>query len=116
MLNALGTRRDTVDTIHRALADHGLADERGIDQYVLHGSGTSERVVGQVIGKRLAGDEMGERAYLVSRLAATGRPGSTESWSPMAAFLLMRPVSAGRWRRPSNGAPSGSRRGHSLTL
>jgi type IV secretory pathway VirD2 relaxase len=61
MLKSLGTRQDTVETIHRALADHGLADERRIDQYVLHGSGTSERVVGRVIGKGLAGDEMGER-------------------------------------------------------
>ena len=49
--SALGTRQDTVETIHRALADHGLADERGIDHYVLHGSDASERVIGQVIGK-----------------------------------------------------------------
>jgi type IV secretory pathway VirD2 relaxase len=65
MLKALGTRQGTVETIHRALADHSLADERGLDQYVLHGSGASERVVGQVIGKGLAGDELGERVYLV---------------------------------------------------
>jgi type IV secretory pathway VirD2 relaxase len=64
-LKALGARNDIVDTIHRTLADHGLADERGIDQYVLHGSGASERAVGRVIGKGLAGDEMSERVYLV---------------------------------------------------
>jgi len=64
-LKALGARNDIVDTIHRALADHGLAEERGIDQYTLHGTGLGERVVGRVIGKGLAGDEMGERVYLV---------------------------------------------------
>ena len=60
-MRELGTRHDIVDTIHRALADHGLAEERGIDRYVLHGTGLGERVVGRVIGKGLAGDEMGER-------------------------------------------------------
>jgi len=64
-LKALGARNDIVDTIHRALADHGLAEERGIDRYVLHDTGLGERVVGRVIGKGLAGDEMGERVYLV---------------------------------------------------
>jgi type IV secretory pathway VirD2 relaxase len=62
-LKDLGARQDKVEIIHRALADHGLADERGILQYVLHGAG--ERVVGRVIGKGLAGDEMGEQVYLV---------------------------------------------------
>src|SRR5262245_24642868 len=51
--------------MHRALADHGLADQRGVDQYALHGRGDGERIVGRVIGKGLAGDEMGERVYLV---------------------------------------------------
>jgi type IV secretory pathway VirD2 relaxase len=64
-LKDLGARQDKVQTIHRALADHGLANERGVAQYVLHGTGLGERVAGRVIGKGLAGDEMGEGVYLV---------------------------------------------------
>jgi hypothetical protein len=64
-LKQLGARRDSIDTMHRALADHGLAEERGMDQYVCHGEGAGEKVVGRVIGKGLAGEEMGERVYLV---------------------------------------------------
>jgi type IV secretory pathway VirD2 relaxase len=64
-LKALGARNDIVDTIHRTLADHGLAEERGIDRYALHDTGASERVVGRVLGKGLAGDETGERVYLM---------------------------------------------------
>ncbi len=64
-LKALEAHHAAVATIHRALADHGLADERGVAQYVLHGAGLAERVSGRVIGKALAGDEMGERVYLV---------------------------------------------------
>jgi type IV secretory pathway VirD2 relaxase len=64
-LKELGARQDIIDTMHRALADHGIAEERGVDQYVFHGKGSSEKVVGRVIGKGLAGEEMGERVYLV---------------------------------------------------
>jgi type IV secretory pathway VirD2 relaxase len=64
-LKQLGARQDIIDTMHRALADHGLAEERGVDRYVCHGKGAGEKVVGRVIGKGLAGEEMGERVYLV---------------------------------------------------
>ena len=64
-LKALGERGDIIKTMHRALTDHGLAEERGADQYVPHGDRTGEPVVGRVLGKGLAGDEMGERVYLV---------------------------------------------------
>ena len=43
----------------------GLAEQRGVGQYAIHGQGPGEKVVGRVIGKGLAGDEMGERLYLV---------------------------------------------------
>ena len=62
-MKELGERVDIIKTMHRALADHGLADERGVSQYVPHGSRTAEPVVGRVLGKGLAGDEMGERVY-----------------------------------------------------
>jgi type IV secretory pathway VirD2 relaxase len=64
-LKELGERVDIIKTLHRALADHGLAEERGVSQYVPHASRTAEPVIGCVIGKGLAGDEMGERVYLV---------------------------------------------------
>jgi hypothetical protein len=64
-LKELGERGDIIKTMHRALADHGLAEERGVSQYVPHGSRTAEPVIGRVLGKGLAGDEMGERVYLV---------------------------------------------------
>jgi type IV secretory pathway VirD2 relaxase len=64
-LKELGARQDIIDTMHRALAAQGLAEKRGMDQYVCHGKGSGEKVVGRVIGKGLAGEEMGERLYLV---------------------------------------------------
>jgi type IV secretory pathway VirD2 relaxase len=36
-LKALGERNDIIKTMHRALAEHGLAEERGPSQYVTHG-------------------------------------------------------------------------------
>ena len=36
-LQELGERNDIIKTMHRALAEHGLAEERGTDQYVRHG-------------------------------------------------------------------------------
>ena len=64
-LKALGERGDVIKTMHRALADHGLADERAPTQYVTHGKRITEPVVGRVLAKGLAGDEMGDRLHLV---------------------------------------------------
>jgi type IV secretory pathway VirD2 relaxase len=64
-LKELGERNDIIKTMHRALADHGLAEERGVSQYVRHGETADERIVGRVLAQGLAGDEMGERVYLV---------------------------------------------------
>ncbi|MDF2621191.1 MAG: hypothetical protein K0S00_3850 [Xanthobacteraceae bacterium] len=64
-LRAMGEREDIQRTMHRALVDHGLADERGAAQYVTHGNRISHALVGRVLDKGLAGDEMGERFYLV---------------------------------------------------
>ena len=64
-LRQLGERGDIIKTMHRALADHGLAEQRGADQYFLHGDRSGEPIVGRVLGKGLAGDEMGERVYLI---------------------------------------------------
>ncbi|HXW72307.1 MAG TPA: DUF3363 domain-containing protein [Methylocella sp.] len=64
-LKELGERADIIKTMHRALADHGLAEQRGVSQYLTHGEGSCEKIVGRVLAKGLAGDEMGERVYLV---------------------------------------------------
>ncbi len=64
-LKALGERNDIIKTMHRALADHGLADERAPTQYVTHGARIAEPVVGRVLAKGLAGDEMGDRLHLI---------------------------------------------------
>jgi type IV secretory pathway VirD2 relaxase len=64
-LKELSDRNDIIKTMHRALATHGLEEERGIDQYVRHGARLDEKVAGRVLAKGLAGDEMGERVYLV---------------------------------------------------
>jgi type IV secretory pathway VirD2 relaxase len=64
-LKELSDRNDIIKTMHRALATHGLEEERGVDQYVRHGARPSERVTGRVLAKGLAGDEMDERVYLV---------------------------------------------------
>ncbi|WP_246659884.1 DUF3363 domain-containing protein [Methylosinus sporium] len=65
MLKELGARNEAIETIHRALAGHGLADERVDAQYACHGETGKEPIVGRVLAKGLAGDEMSERVYLV---------------------------------------------------
>ena len=65
MLRELGERNDIIKTMHRALAEHGLAEQRGADQYVRHGDSVAQRVVGRVLSKGLAGDELSERVYLI---------------------------------------------------
>jgi Protein of unknown function (DUF3363) len=64
-LKELSDRNDVIKTMHRALATHGLDEERGVDQYVRHGARPRERVTGRVLAKGLAGDGMDERVYLV---------------------------------------------------
>ncbi|MER9477727.1 DUF3363 domain-containing protein, partial [Mesorhizobium sp. M0520] len=64
-LRALGERNDIIKTMHRALEEHGLADERGAAQYVMHRQTITEPVVGRVLAKGLAGDEMSDRLSLV---------------------------------------------------
>ena len=64
-LRELGERNDIIETMHRALEDYGVAAERGPGQYAMHGSTVGEPIIGRVIGKGLAGDEMGDRLHLV---------------------------------------------------
>lgn len=65
VLRDLGTRNDIIKTMHQALADHGIADERGPNQYVTHGRQITEPIVGRVLAKGLAGDEMDDGLYVV---------------------------------------------------
>jgi hypothetical protein len=54
-----------INSVHRALTKNDLAEERGLSQFALHGEGSGQKIVGRVLAKGLAGDEMGERVYLV---------------------------------------------------
>jgi type IV secretory pathway VirD2 relaxase len=64
-LRELGERNDIIKTMHRALENYGVAAERGPGQYAMHGITVSEPIIGRVIGKGLAGDELGDRLHLV---------------------------------------------------
>jgi type IV secretory pathway VirD2 relaxase len=64
-LTRLGERNEVIKSVHRARTANGLAEERGVGQYALHGEGAGEKVVGRVLAKGLARDEMGERVHLV---------------------------------------------------
>jgi len=64
-LRELGERNDIIKTIHRALEDCGVSAERGPGRYAMHGGTVSEPIIGRVIGKGVAGDEMGDRLHLI---------------------------------------------------
>jgi type IV secretory pathway VirD2 relaxase len=65
VLKELDHRNEVINSIHRALTKNGLAEERGVGQFALHGEGLGEKIVGRVLAKGLAGDETGERVHLV---------------------------------------------------
>ena len=65
VLRELGERGDIIKTMHRALDREGLAGTRSVAGYVLHREEMTEPIVGRVLDKGLAGDEMGERVRLV---------------------------------------------------
>jgi type IV secretory pathway VirD2 relaxase len=63
-LRELSERNDVIKTVHRALADQDLEEQRGVAHYVRHGGGSGEKITGRVLAKGLAG-EMDDRVYLV---------------------------------------------------
>jgi type IV secretory pathway VirD2 relaxase len=65
VLKDMDHRNEAINSIHRALTRNGLAEERGVGQFALQGEGLGEKIVGRVLGKGLAGDELGERVYLI---------------------------------------------------
>src|SRR5262249_3621370 len=65
VLKELDHRNEAINSIHRALTRNGLAEERGVGQFALHGEGPGQKIVGRVLAKGLAGDEMGERVHLI---------------------------------------------------
>jgi type IV secretory pathway VirD2 relaxase len=65
VLKALDHRTEVINTIHRALTKNSLAEERGVGQFALHGEGSGQKIVGRVLAKGLAGDEMDERVHLI---------------------------------------------------
>ena len=65
VLRELGERGDIIKAMHRALDREGLAGTRSVAGYVVHREEMAEPIVGRVLDKGLAGDEMGERVRLV---------------------------------------------------
>lgn len=65
VLRDLGTRNDIIKTMHQALADHGIAEERRPSPYVTHGKEITEPVIGRVLAKGLAADELDGGLYVV---------------------------------------------------
>jgi len=63
-LRALGERGDIIKTMHRALANRGA--ERAAGDYAIHRDGIDDGpVIGRVIEKGLAGDQLGDNVHLV---------------------------------------------------
>jgi type IV secretory pathway VirD2 relaxase len=65
VLKDLDHRAEVINTIHRALTKNGLAEERGVGQFALHGEGSGQKIIGRVLAKGLAGDEMSDRVHLI---------------------------------------------------
>lgn len=65
VLKDMDHRNEAINAIHRALTRNGLAEERGAGQFAIHGESLGEKIVGRVLARGLAGDEMSERVYLV---------------------------------------------------
>jgi len=65
VLRDLGERGDIIKMMHRALEREGPDVDRHPARYRLHREPTPEKIIGRVLDKGLAGDEMGERVRLV---------------------------------------------------
>lgn len=64
-LRALAERNDIIETMHRALADRGIADGRAPGQYLTHGKTIAEPIAGRVLGKGHAGSGPADRHYVI---------------------------------------------------
>ncbi|WP_265516900.1 DUF3363 domain-containing protein [Nitratireductor luteus] len=64
-LKDLGMRNDIIKTMHRALTAHDLAEERSPGSFEMHGQTIKEPIIGRVLAKGLAGDEMSDRLHVV---------------------------------------------------
>lgn len=64
-LQDLALRGDIIKTMHRALEAHNLAAERPSSSYEIHGQNIKKPIVGRVLAKGLAGDEMSERLHVI---------------------------------------------------
>ncbi len=71
-LKELGQRNEVIKPTHRPLIANGLADERGVGQYALHGEGSGERIV----------DRFWQRAWPRGTNSANG-----PIWSAMASMV-----------------------------
>ncbi len=115
VLKDLDHRAEVINTIHRALTKNGLAEERGVGQFALHGEGSGQKIVGRVLAKGLAGDEMSERVHLIvdgidgrvhhiefkepSRIEEVGRDMIVEA-APRSATCGDGPCNSKGWQHP----------------
>jgi type IV secretory pathway VirD2 relaxase len=65
VLKDLDHRNEAINSIHQALTRNGLAEERSVGQFALHGEGLGEKIVGRVLAEGQTGDEMGEQVHLI---------------------------------------------------
>jgi type IV secretory pathway VirD2 relaxase len=62
-LKAMGERGDIIKTMHRALQSHGI--EHAPERYIVHLNKLETPIVGRLVGKGLANDELNDRVHLV---------------------------------------------------
>jgi hypothetical protein len=63
-LREMGERGDIIKTMHRALTEQGIAHAAG--DYEIHRDRLERRpVIGRLVGKGLAGDQLGDRMHLI---------------------------------------------------
>ncbi|WP_265518223.1 DUF3363 domain-containing protein [Nitratireductor luteus] len=64
-LRDFGIRNDIIKTMHRAVKAHNLSEERSPGSYAMHGASIKDSIIGRVLAKGLAGDEMSDRLHVV---------------------------------------------------
>jgi len=62
-LKAMGERGDIIKTMHRSLQSHGI--EHAPERYIVHLNKLETPIVGRLVGKGLANDELNDRVHLV---------------------------------------------------
>lgn len=90
-LVAMGARSDAVEAVHRALQAHGLAGERDLERYVIHGAGTpSQQFEGRVIAKDVVDEDLAGEGGARIRLVVDGSDGRVHHLEVAAVAAVAR--------------------------